>query len=370
MQPVILRPHITINTLADLIEFWHKGVKAAKTNLTFAVHSTEIGRMNLADFAGVSAAQLPLLGHIAAEMKVLSSSREEFTREDRSSLAFTRHDSVITLQTYLQAWSELTALSPRYLEEWYENARARFGLDPTPMQYIQALAESYLPQRSKKGIHIFVMETDDAWTFRNEYINSRARVIFENLIQNSIKYGKTGGQLQIRKKKNDIIFEDDGIGMDPQFAAKLGRYEFIREKRAMGVNGTGTGWVSIGRELSKLCWNWDIETRKGCGTTVTIHVKEGDIIPYTPSLTLHAGHFFLTHPVTAQDIIQGAEIFTGIKPYAGYRFVKNGDSGFPGRIDVTRSPLYTAIVSSYILVPPLLITPLTTAAPPPLSLAI
>lgn len=278
-----------------------------------------------------------------------------------------RHDSVVTLEAYISAWSQLIGVSPQSAREWYENARARFGLDLTPMQYLQTLAESYLPQRSKKGINIFVMETEDTWAFKNDYVDSRARVIFENLMQNSIKYGRPGGRLEIRRKGNTLIFEDNGIGMDPSFAAKLGNEAFIREQRANGVNGTGVGWVSISRELQRLGWGWDIKTAIGQGTTVTIHMKEEDIIPYAPRLMLHTGRFFMTHPVTAHDLIRGAEIFMNAKPYAGYEFVGNGS--YPGRIDVTQSPIYMAIVNSYILIPPLIITPLPVMAPSTLHVA-
>lgn len=368
MQPVIFRPRITIETLADLVEFWQKGVKAARTNITFAVQSTETGAMNLNDFVGVSEAQMPLLGQIKAEMRTLTESGEGFTKDEKFSLSFTRHDSVVTLETYLLAWSQLAGLSYQNAREWYENARARFGLDLTPMQYLQTLAESYLPQRSKKGINIFVVETDDTWAFRNEHIDSRARIVFENLIHNAIKYGKLDGTLAIKREGNDLIFEDNGIGMDPSFAARLGRDEFLREERVNGIHGTGTGWVSIGRELTGLGWDWSIQTAPGHGTMVIIHMKEEDIVPYVPRLSFHVGRFYMTHPVTAHDIVRGARIFIGAQPFDGYRFVENGS--YPGKIDVTQSPIYMAIINSYILVPPLIITPLHVMAPPPMHIAI
>ena len=370
MQSIFFRPQITIDTVSDLVDFWQKAVRAAKTTITFAVHSTETGRMGLHDFVRVSEAQLPLLGLVNAEMKFLTEEAPDLSREDRFSVSFSRHDSVVTLETYLLAWSQLTQMVPGNAWEWYENARARFGIEPTPMQYLQALAISYLPLRSRKGIHVFVVEAEkEEWTFRNHLIDSHSRVVFENLMQNSIKYGKTNGQLEIRKRGDDLVFEDDGIGMDPQFAARLGKEEFIRENRAEGVDGTGTGWASIGRELGILGWGFDIKTALGQGTTVTVRMNREDIVPYTPYLNRRLGHFFRTHPVTAYDLIGGARIFVGAKPYEGYVF--EGSSGQPalGHIDVTRSPLYAAIMNSYILVPPLIIMSLPMPVVQPVQMA-
>lgn len=106
--------------------------------------------------------------------------------------------------------------------------------------------------------------------------------VLANLVENGIKYAdpdKRYRQIGIffHPETGILEYEDNGIGMAPEFAARLGD-EPMREGRAEGVKGTGTGWTIIAHNLRALGWSWEIETEPGAGTKVRIKIPEKDLV--------------------------------------------------------------------------------------------
>lgn len=85
---------------------------------------------------------------------------------------------------------------------------------------------------------------------------SEMEIIFNNLISNSIKYNKEGGEVCLRLEENsrEITFEveDSGIGMNPEEVEKL-FHDFvrIRNTKTKDITGSGLG-LSIVKKLIDL----------------------------------------------------------------------------------------------------------------------
>lgn len=67
------------------------------------------------------------------------------------------------------------------------------------------------------------------------------------------------------KKAEDLFRLTKELGGEP-----------IREGRAEGVTGTGTGWTIISDNLRELGWNYKVETAQGVGLTIRIQIPEKD----------------------------------------------------------------------------------------------
>lgn len=102
--------------------------------------------------------------------------------------------------------------------------------------------------------------------------------ILANLIENGIKYSdpqnpRRNVVLIYNGHENVLEYRDNGIGMEPAFAARLGSEPGLRELDRVGdVKGTGTGWPIIVHNLQALGWSYEIETAPGQGLKVRIHI--------------------------------------------------------------------------------------------------
>jgi hypothetical protein len=348
------QPRVIEASIPEIVRFWQRGANAVRANMTYAVHAADAGVMTEEEFLGVSEAQPKLLNHILAEYVILKKSRDQISPspEDAFFMSSFCHDVAARLSHQISSWVS-AARFRKDIKMWINFARDMFNLHPTPSEYIRMLAESYMMQISSKKIEIFLSGLGIKWTFRNEQILNRTRIIFENLLDNAVKYGKDGGTLEIIRSGNDIIFKDNGIGMDPDFALRLGKGNQIREGRAKGVDGDGIGWASIGNDLRALGWKWEIDTKPGEGTTVTIHVKDGDIVSTEGEIIHPVKGFGKTATIPASQIIEGMKVFDGAKPFAGYDLVNGPDDAIFGGLDVYQSPIFTAITNAQLLLPAL-----------------
>ncbi len=100
--------------------------------------------------------------------------------------------------------------------------------------------------------------------------------ILNNLVSNSIKYGREGGMVKITIKAIDnrarITVEDNGIGMSKQQLKKLYTRFLDGDYRKMGTAGTGIG-LSLTRDLVNLHHgSISCQSKEDMGTTFTIEI--------------------------------------------------------------------------------------------------
>lgn len=151
----------------------------------------------------------------------------------------------------------------------------------------------------------------------------RINQIFYNVLSNALKYTKRGGTIHYyienlsttdKEMTADFIVEDTGIGMSEEFLQHV--FEpFVQEdeKVTPELQGSGLG-LSITRQLVELMGgNIHIDSKKGIGTKVTIHLtftragecraESSDVAPGTVSQNSLEGRTVLLaedHPLNAQ----------------------------------------------------------------------
>lgn len=116
---------------------------------------------------------------------------------------------------------------------------------------------------------------DENWNFISDY--KILFSVFSNIISNAIRYrdAKKSSFLKIRAFLNnevvEIIFEDNGIGIDESLQSK------IFDKFFMGDHehgGTGLGLYMVKSSLEKLDGNIHVQSKLGEGSTFTIHIPK------------------------------------------------------------------------------------------------
>lgn len=99
------------------------------------------------------------------------------------------------------------------------------------------------PQANKKEIKLLNAIDKSAAAFADQ---AMLEIIIRNLVNNAIKYCKTGGQVEVSSYKDDhklfITVQDNGIGMDDVTKANIFNINMIRSKKGTGEEkGTGLG---------------------------------------------------------------------------------------------------------------------------------
>ncbi|MBQ9855671.1 MAG: sensor histidine kinase, partial [Clostridia bacterium] len=95
--------------------------------------------------------------------------------------------------------------------------------------------------------------------------------ILYNLTSNAIRYGKKGGWVKIRLKKNEISVLDNGIGIDEMHLPHLfEQFYRVDQSRDPSVRGTGLG-LSIVRTLTEINGgNVSVKSEPGKGSEFTV----------------------------------------------------------------------------------------------------
>lgn len=104
---------------------------------------------------------------------------------------------------------------------------------------------------------------------------SRTRQIFQNLIDNGIKYGKHPGTLKISAQMKgdiaEIIFKDDGIGIPKEEFSKLfNRFYRASNTANVPVSGSGLGLYIVKSIAHQLGGDISFESEENVGTTFTV----------------------------------------------------------------------------------------------------
>ncbi|MBW2595753.1 MAG: GHKL domain-containing protein [Deltaproteobacteria bacterium] len=123
------------------------------------------------------------------------------------------------------------------------------------------------PQLKKRGIKVDVQG-------RLPVIHcdrNRIYQVFENLIQNSIKYmGDTESPvIEIGCKKRDGFHEfyvkDNGIGIDPKYHQKI--FQIFQRLKEVDTKGTGVGLATVERIAEVHGGSVRVESERGKGAT-------------------------------------------------------------------------------------------------------
>ncbi|MDP2303522.1 MAG: response regulator [Ignavibacteria bacterium] len=126
---------------------------------------------------------------------------------------------------------------------------------------------------NKKNLSVIFNCEDNLPTINADF-NEITRMV-TNLVSNSVKYNKVGGEIKIELKENSryIIFTvgDSGIGMKPNEKKKL-FLDFFRAKNEFtkNIHGTGLGLAIVKRIVDSYSGTIEVDTEYGVGTTFRI----------------------------------------------------------------------------------------------------
>jgi Histidine kinase-, DNA gyrase B-, and HSP90-like ATPase len=341
MLPRLVQPTLIAPTMSGLVGLWHGGVSATHVNMTYATYAVDAG-MSLADYLKISHAQLKLLECIRKENACLKMLPPTDPRLEQLRARFA-HDCLDNLYGALRATFVHANISPSKLQRFFEVWRSTYRLSPNLRQLVTGILEQQTLRIADKTVDILV-GLPSSWTLHAS-LHADARVLFENLIRNMVKYSKpeavTIEVFEVGRPPRGIVFADRGVGMDQAFAARLGGEEELREGRAEGVPGEGIGWTTIGRICRAHGWRWEIETAPGAGTKVTIHFNEGDLVPIDATQPEQDLRLPPDDLIPASFFVEGARVFADAQPFAGYRLVEADGMKM---LDVSASPIAQAVV--------------------------
>ncbi len=145
------------------------------------------------------------------------------------------------------------------------------------VQLCEEVIESEAMDAEEKEINLVLENTLD----KIGVIGDRFRIkqVLVNLVVNSIKYGKKGGQTTIRiKNETDTIYmevADNGIGIDKQHLSRLfERFYRVDKGRSREQGGTGLGLSIVKHILEAHHQTINVTSTIGEGTTFSFRLKK------------------------------------------------------------------------------------------------
>lgn len=109
----------------------------------------------------------------------------------------------------------------------------------------------------------------------------RLIAVLENLIRNAGDHPKSGEvpTVFIERKGNQLIVRDTAAGMDEATVQKIRDAVRIHDGKEVTSGDHGFGWQSIRENCDKLGIKWEIQSKEGEGTTVTLTLPDGFFVP-------------------------------------------------------------------------------------------
>lgn len=135
------------------------------------------------------------------------------------------------------------------------------------------IVDTFSIEATQKGVQLRFRTTDGASTvLANE---NGLQKIFNNLIQNAIKYTPTGGEVIVEVKNNqqgvNVTVSDTGLGIPTKDMPHIGE-EFYRASnvKKAGFQGTGLGVNIVFQYMRQFNGSVDLESKEGKGTIFTL----------------------------------------------------------------------------------------------------
>ncbi len=166
------------------------------------------------------------------------------------------------------------------LEQLLQLARIESGITATKKEAIPLAkkvynsSEKWLEALSKKKIKLQVLIPEDVIVIGDPFY---LEIIFDNLIQNAIKYSNSKGTITVFWESNirTLSFQDEGIGITKEELPNVfNRFYRTDESRSSTIKGNGLG-LSIAKKLADL-QNIELQVRStpDKGSTFTLQFKK------------------------------------------------------------------------------------------------
>ncbi|MDE6763519.1 MAG: response regulator [Oscillospiraceae bacterium] len=148
---------------------------------------------------------------------------------------------------------------------------------------VDALISMVRPQIKAKDQNLKVSIRD---VVHEKVIGDKLRIqqSFLNLASNAVKYTPAGGNISIyiseKTRKNDrvgrfeFIFEDDGIGMSPEFVKRIFEpFSRATDSRVSKIGGTGLGLAITDNLVRMMNGDIKVESELGKGSKFTVNIS-------------------------------------------------------------------------------------------------
>ncbi len=144
----------------------------------------------------------------------------------------------------------------------------------------EALTQMILINSAEKDItvHSETKDVTDQYIYADQ---QRVNQVMSNLLSNAIKYTNNGGEIwhTVSEVPCDLpgyakyrtVVRDNGIGMSKEFLTKIfDEFEREGDEKTNKVQGTGLGMSIVKRLVDMMGGTIEVESEKGCGTTVIV----------------------------------------------------------------------------------------------------
>ena len=176
---------------------------------------------------------------------------------------------VKTLRTMVAELLNLTAIQT-----------GNFTLHRAPVDVSEAVAAAVEPLRERaaeRGIELSVEGAAPVAVPSVLADREALSMVFSNLVENAIKYGREGGRLAVRIEHAgmyaSVSVTDDGIGMSPEDRGKVfDEFYRARNERTASIAGTGLGLSLVKRLVEMHEGTVSVESALGSGSTFTVRI--------------------------------------------------------------------------------------------------
>lgn len=166
------------------------------------------------------------------------------------------------------------SLSKRFLTA-AKLSKGIFTIDPSPTDFsvlLEKTIEGLKPAARQKGLTLELAKPK-----KPVFIDADPQAmqqVFDNLLDNAIKYTKQGSiKVKIEKKQNnvEITIKDTGIGIPQKELSKIGKKFYrVKRKEDLQITGTGIGLYVASEIIKAHKGKLEIKSQEGKGTTVKI----------------------------------------------------------------------------------------------------
>jgi two-component system phosphate regulon sensor histidine kinase PhoR len=192
-------------------------------------------------------------------------------------------DDAAARETFLKTMSEQAERMSRLVDDLLSLSRVemREYLPPSGEAELGAIladiAQTLQPMAQQAGVTLSLSGLDGAAAVRGDH--DELAQVFQNLVQNAIKYGREGGKVEVRlaqepagklvRYRVDVI--DDGPGIAPQHLPRLTeRFYRVNVAASREKGGTGLGLAIVKHILNRHRGELLIASTLGRGSTFSV----------------------------------------------------------------------------------------------------
>ena len=141
------------------------------------------------------------------------------------------------------------------------------------------VAQTLEPLAKRAGVTLTLSRSDDAAVVRGD--RDELMQVFQNLVQNAVKYGNSGGKVDIRMAREPaasgrsarfrVDVADDGPGIAPQHLPRLTeRFYRVNVAASREKGGTGLGLAIVKHILNRHRGELVVTSKLGHGSTFSV----------------------------------------------------------------------------------------------------